>query len=185
MALNLYRRHRHECDAGHPEESRSGEFEERKKGWRRCNCQIFASGTIAGNFKRKYTGKTAWDDARAVAAEWQKSASWDGEVILPAKILFGLEVIENRLAERGGFEPPVEVSPYDGLANRCFRPLSHLSVSNSPEIYELLVAVTTLYCFYRLRGDDCHLFVTGTFLSLVLLPNRATARRLASSLECA
>jgi hypothetical protein len=31
------------------------------------------------------------------------------------------------LAERRGFEPPVEVSPYDGLANRCFRPLSHLS----------------------------------------------------------
>ena len=32
------------------------------------------------------------------------------------------------MAERGGFEPPVEISPYDGLANRCFRPLSHLSV---------------------------------------------------------
>src|ERR1700690_4449400 len=31
------------------------------------------------------------------------------------------------MAERGGFEPPVEVSPYDGLANSCFRPLSHLS----------------------------------------------------------
>src|ERR1700722_7977751 len=31
------------------------------------------------------------------------------------------------MAERRGFEPPVEVSPYDGLANRCFRPLSHLS----------------------------------------------------------
>ena len=34
---------------------------------------------------------------------------------------------DGKLAERGGFEPPVEVSPYDGLANRCFRPLSHLS----------------------------------------------------------
>lgn len=87
MALNLYRRHRQECEAGHPEESRSGEFEERKKGWKRCDCHIFASGTIAGNFKRKYTGKTAWDDARAVAAEWQKSGSWDGEVILPEPLL--------------------------------------------------------------------------------------------------
>jgi type 1 fimbriae regulatory protein FimB len=28
MALNLYRRHRQECEAGRPEESRSGEFEE-------------------------------------------------------------------------------------------------------------------------------------------------------------
>jgi hypothetical protein len=86
VALNLYRRHRHECEAGHAEESRSGEFEERKKGWKRCDCHIFASGTIAGKFKRKYTGKTAWDDARAVAAEWQKSASWGGEVILPEPV---------------------------------------------------------------------------------------------------
>ena len=31
------------------------------------------------------------------------------------------------LAERRGFEPPVDLSTYDGLANRCFRPLSHLS----------------------------------------------------------
>ncbi len=35
------------------------------------------------------------------------------------------------LAEEGGFEPPVECYPYDGLANRCFRPLSHPSVSLS------------------------------------------------------
>ena len=37
-------------------------------------------------------------------------------------------LLKRQMAERGGFEPPVEVSPYDGLANRCFRPLSHLSV---------------------------------------------------------
>jgi len=35
MALNLYRRHRRECKAGHPEQSFSSEFEERKKGWKR------------------------------------------------------------------------------------------------------------------------------------------------------
>ena len=32
------------------------------------------------------------------------------------------------MAERGGFEPPVRFNPYNGLANRRFRPLSHLSV---------------------------------------------------------
>ena len=32
-----------------------------------------------------------------------------------------------KLAERGGFEPPVRFNPYNGLANRHFRPLSHLS----------------------------------------------------------
>ena len=46
MPLNLYRRHRQECEAGHPEELRSGEFEERKKGLKR-SCHIFASGAHA------------------------------------------------------------------------------------------------------------------------------------------
>ena len=50
MALNLYRRHRRDCKAGHPEELRSGEFDERKKGWKRCSCPIFASGTLQGEF---------------------------------------------------------------------------------------------------------------------------------------
>lgn len=73
MALNLYRRHRQECEAGHPAESRSGEFEERKKGWRRCNCFIFASGTLGGKFKRKYTGKSQWDEAKANVQVWEEA----------------------------------------------------------------------------------------------------------------
>jgi hypothetical protein len=44
--LSLYRRHRRECKFGYPEDSRTGEFDERKKGWRRCNCPIFVSGTL-------------------------------------------------------------------------------------------------------------------------------------------
>jgi hypothetical protein len=35
------------------------------------------------------------------------------------------------MAERGGFEPPVRFYPYNGLANRPFRPLRHLSVSGT------------------------------------------------------
>ena len=35
------------------------------------------------------------------------------------------------MAERRGFEPLVRCYPYDGLANRCFRPLSHLSALNN------------------------------------------------------
>jgi lipoyl(octanoyl) transferase len=30
-------------------------------------------------------------------------------------------------AERGGFEPPIALANYDGLANRCLQPLGHLS----------------------------------------------------------
>src|SRR5271163_4230354 len=78
MALNLYRRHRQECEAGLTEESRSGEFEERKKGWKKCSCFIFASGTLLGSFKRRYTGKSDWDEAKAIVAAWEQAGSWDG-----------------------------------------------------------------------------------------------------------
>ena len=83
MALNLYRRHRQECEAGHPEESRSGEFEERKKAWKRCACLIFASGTLTGKFNRKYTGKTDWDEAKAVVRAWEEANSWNGKADPP------------------------------------------------------------------------------------------------------
>jgi integrase len=83
MPLNLYRRHRQECEGGHTEESRSGEFEERKKGWKRCACFIFASGTLGGTFRRKYTGKTDWTEAKAVAAEWEKADSWNSTPVTP------------------------------------------------------------------------------------------------------
>jgi len=33
------------------------------------------------------------------------------------------------VAERGGFEPPIRFKPYDGLANRCLKPLGHLSMT--------------------------------------------------------
>src|SRR5208282_3346804 len=40
------------------------------------------------------------------------------------------DALENgRLAEREGFEPSIRVSPYDGLANRWFQPLTHRSVA--------------------------------------------------------
>src|SRR3954463_5117082 len=36
------------------------------------------------------------------------------------------------LAERGGFEPPVRFYPYNALAKRRYRPLSHLSETGPP-----------------------------------------------------
>jgi len=77
MALNLYRRHRRDCNAGHPEESRSGEFDERKKSWRRCSCPIFASGTLQRKFRRQTTGQWEWTPAKAVVAEFERIGTWD------------------------------------------------------------------------------------------------------------
>src|ERR1035438_10306354 len=81
MAINLYRRHRLDCEAGRPEDFRSGEFEERKKGWKRCACLIFASGTLGGKFKRRSTGQNDWEKARETVSKWK---DWGGE--LPASV---------------------------------------------------------------------------------------------------
>lgn len=79
MGLKLYRRHRTECEGGHPEDSRTGAFEEGRRGWKRCACLIHASGTLGGKFNRKQTGKSDWDEARALVAAWEQADSWDGK----------------------------------------------------------------------------------------------------------
>jgi integrase len=78
MPLSLYRRHRRDCKSGHPEEFHSGEFDERKKGWKRCACPIFASGTLAGRSRRQSTGKWEWDDAKVIAGVWEQAGTWNG-----------------------------------------------------------------------------------------------------------
>jgi hypothetical protein len=83
MPLNLYRRHQSGCEARFPVESKTGEFQERTRGWKRCGCFILATGTLSGKFKRRYTGKTNWDEAKAVVAKWEKAGSWDGEAAVP------------------------------------------------------------------------------------------------------
>jgi integrase len=77
MALHLYRRHRRDCKGSHPEDSRSSEFEERKRGWTRCICPIVATGTLAGAFKRRPTGLADWADARALVTTWEAVGAWD------------------------------------------------------------------------------------------------------------
>jgi integrase len=86
VALNLYRRHRQDCEAGRPRYSATGEFTERQRGFKKCACTIFVSGTLAGRFRRKRTGKTSWDDARACAAALEATGSWDGKPIVGAPL---------------------------------------------------------------------------------------------------
>src|ERR1017187_9360705 len=78
MGLNLYRRHKSACKAGRRHNHCSGEFEERKKGWKSCDCPVFASGTLNGEFKRKSTEVWKWEDAKSVADQWVSNNSWAG-----------------------------------------------------------------------------------------------------------
>lgn len=77
MPLHLYRRHRLECEAGRPEDSRSTELDEGRKGWgRRCRCQIHVSGTLAGKYTRKSTNTTDWAEARRVVNAHHQANAW-------------------------------------------------------------------------------------------------------------
>lgn len=76
MALNLYRRHREACEARRAFDSRSGEFEERKRDWKRCGCLIFASGTLGRKFSRRCLNTDDWAKARELAVGYEKAHSW-------------------------------------------------------------------------------------------------------------
>jgi len=78
-----YRRHRQNCKGRHPHNDRSTEYDERKKGWARCECPIFASGTLQGAFRRQNTGEWEWPKAQAIGAHWEAAARWDGTPIVP------------------------------------------------------------------------------------------------------
>jgi integrase len=81
--LNVWRRHLRgegRCHGSHEPDSRNGEFEERKKTWKKCGCPIIASGIWDSGdgrgrrFQRKSTECDTWDAARAVADAWEKGA---------------------------------------------------------------------------------------------------------------
>ena len=76
MGLQLYRRHSKACKAKRPEDSTTGKFEEGRRRWKKCSCQIFASGTLGGKFKRQCTENWEWDKAERVADGWQGAGSW-------------------------------------------------------------------------------------------------------------
>jgi integrase len=99
MALTLYRRHRLECEGGHDEDSRSGEFEEGRRKWKKCACLIHVSGTLGRKFSRKKTGKSDWDEARAVVAVWEAARSWN--VPAPAEPVPALAPASGRITITG------------------------------------------------------------------------------------
>lgn len=54
-----------------PEDSRTGEFEERCKEFKRCDCLLSGATTTSGKQVRKSMGAWEWDQARAMVASWE------------------------------------------------------------------------------------------------------------------
>lgn len=66
------------------EDFKSGQFEEGRRGWKRCDCLIHMTGSLGGTFNRRQTGKSNWDEAKAVAAALETAGSWDAPALLAA-----------------------------------------------------------------------------------------------------
>ncbi len=76
MPLHLYRRHRLGCAGGHPSDAHTGELDEHRKGWRRCDCRIYVSGTLAGRFNRLNTHHHTWPGAHTAADALSAAGAW-------------------------------------------------------------------------------------------------------------
>ena len=53
------------------------EADELRRSWKRCSCPIYASGTLAGKFRRGNTEKTIWPEAKPIVENWELGKSWD------------------------------------------------------------------------------------------------------------
>src|ERR1700677_4147388 len=102
--LTVYRRHLRTCKSGHKEELRTSEFDERKKGWKRCECPIFASGTLSGKSQRRNTGQWEWDPAKTAMQRWQSTGRWDTAALPTAS------ATETRLASAPSAAQPERVT---------------------------------------------------------------------------
>jgi integrase len=100
MPLALYRRHRRDCKAGHAEELRTSEYDERKKGWKRCECPLFLSGTLQGTFKRQNTGQWEWENAKPIAISYEAAGNWSGTVPEPTKPVPRTEEVQGITIEK-------------------------------------------------------------------------------------
>jgi site-specific recombinase XerD len=77
MALNLYRKHNGRCSQKRPPRLHTRKAQESPRyGWKKCECPIYASGTLADGFKRKNTGCWEWRDAERNAAAWEAAGRW-------------------------------------------------------------------------------------------------------------
>lgn len=75
--LNYHRRHTSTCTGKHPVRLYTNEYDERKKGWKKCHCPIYASGTLNRVAKRFPTKRSEWQEASDLMVPYLTANSWD------------------------------------------------------------------------------------------------------------
>jgi integrase len=75
--VSLLRRHVQSCEAKRPADSYTSELEERRRGFVRCHCKIYAHGTLAGIRRKVGTKQSDWELARLFVEPYIRAESWD------------------------------------------------------------------------------------------------------------
>jgi hypothetical protein len=83
---------------------------------------IFASGILGGKFGRRQTGKSTWDEAKAVVAGWEAAGLWEGtppariEPIVTEQSEASISrAVEGFLAEHRAYSAPSTLRKYQFL----------------------------------------------------------------------
>jgi len=76
VSLNYHRRHGRNCEGKHPAGTYTSQSEERKKGWARCKCLIYASGSLDRIARRFATKQSDWQKAAELMAPYIAANSW-------------------------------------------------------------------------------------------------------------
>jgi integrase len=77
MGISFQRRHGPGCAANRKQGSFSYEADELRKGAKRCDCRIYAVGTLAGEFRRHPTKERTWSRAKEAVAPFLAAGRWD------------------------------------------------------------------------------------------------------------
>jgi integrase len=77
VPLNLYREHTSACTQKRRVRLHNRKTDESPRyGWKKCDCPIYASGTLGDGFRRKKTNHTTWPEAEAQALGWEQAGAW-------------------------------------------------------------------------------------------------------------
>jgi len=84
MALNLYREHNGGCSQKRAPRLHTRKVQESPRyGWKKCDCFIYASGTLLDGFNRRNTGCWEWPVAERIAEVWERAGRWSAPVSAP------------------------------------------------------------------------------------------------------
>ena len=133
-----------------------------------CNCVIHASGTVAKKFSRRQTGASDWDDAKAIAEQWEAAGAWDASA-LPARAGTSQSFADDQ-STRQHKHSSIRSSP----ANSPRPPMANTRPSSSSFAHG--ASATTRAMSIRTGLSICFLLFAGP-IQLATGPSRKASRR--------